>query len=65
MPTEIKELYENVETLIRVRENFHKAFHLLADKEKILIINGNQTVNEVSSEIWDKVTKLILFKHIA
>lgn len=59
------ELYENVETLIRVRENFHKAFHLLADKEKILIVNGNQDVNEVSAEIWEKVSKLFLFKHMA
>jgi thymidylate kinase len=53
------ELYEKIEMLIQVSENFYHTFRLLSEKERILIVDGNQTVNEISEEIWNNVSELL------
>jgi len=53
------ELYEKIEMLIQVSENFYHAFRLLSEKERILIVVVNQTVSEISEEIWNNVSELL------
>ena len=50
------EIYENLETLTRVRDAFHNAFCDLDDN--VAIVNANRTPEEISDEIWDIYSKL-------
>ena len=50
------EIYENLETLTRVRDAFHKAFRDLDDN--VAIVNANRTPEEISDEIWKIYSKL-------
>ena len=52
------DLYETLENLKKVRENFFKAFDQLP-QEKIVIIDGNQSEEKVRAEIVREVGKLI------
>lgn len=53
------ELYENLENLKKVRDNYYKSFELLKNKENIIIIDGNKSINEVSDSIWNSVKQFI------
>lgn len=52
------EIYENVETLTKVRDAFHKALTDLGDSENIAIVNAYRTPEEISDEIWEIYSKL-------
>ena len=52
------ELYEKLDTLVQVRENFYGVFRLLVDTENIFVVDGNRNVEEISDEIWEYVSKL-------
>lgn len=54
-----KELYETVENLTAVRNEYFKAFELLKASEKIFITDGNKNAAAVSAEIWQTVQALI------
>jgi len=45
------ELYETFDNLVKVRDNFFKAFEQLNDREKIWIVDGNRPVAEVADEV--------------
>ncbi|MFY8091005.1 MAG: dTMP kinase [Chitinophagaceae bacterium] len=45
------ELYETEENLIAVRNNYLKAFDLIGKSEKIVLINGNQSTENVFQDI--------------
>lgn len=47
------EIYENVETLTKVRDAFHKALDDLKATENIAIVNAYRTPEEISDEIWE------------
>ena len=53
------ELYESTENLRQVKEKYFEAFELLADKEKISVINGNRPEKEIANDIWREVSKLV------
>ncbi len=45
------ELFENVEKLTAVRNAYLKAFEMMKDKENIIIINGDQSMEEVAKDV--------------
>jgi dTMP kinase len=53
------ELYESTENLKNVREKYFEAFRLLEGKEKIFIINGECSAEEISKDIWGEVSNLM------
>lgn len=53
------ELYESIENLKKVKEKYFQAFEMLREKEKIFIINGERSEEEISNDIWKEVSKLV------
>ncbi|MEL6864476.1 MAG: dTMP kinase [Bacteroidota bacterium] len=49
------ELYETLDNLIAVRNKYFEAFDLLADQEKIAIIDGNQPIDAITAAIWETI----------
>lgn len=45
------ELFENTEKLTAVRNAYLKAFEMMKDKENIIIINGDQSMEAVAKEV--------------
>jgi len=52
------ELYETLDNLKQVRAKFLEAFEKLKDEEKIVTINGNQTVAAIAEDIWREIIQL-------
>ena len=52
------ELYETLENLQQVRNKFLEAFDKLKDIEKIVAIDGNQTVQAISEDVWKVIENL-------
>lgn len=50
-----QELFEEKSRLVKVRENYLKAFALLEKEEKYVIIDGNQSQEEIAGIVWDNV----------
>lgn len=50
-----QELFEEKSRLVQVRNNYKKAFELLKNEEKVIIIDGNQTQDEVAASIWSEL----------
>jgi dTMP kinase len=53
------ELYESVENLKQVRNKYFEAFDKLKLDEKIFIVNGNRSVEEIFNDVWEKVKPLL------
>jgi len=53
------ELYESVENLKQVRNKYFEAFDKLKLEEKIFIVDGNRSVEEIFNDVWQKVKPLI------
>lgn len=51
-----QELFEKKSRLEQVRENYKKAFQLLEEQETVVVIDGNQSPEEIAEEVW-KVVK--------
>ena len=52
------ELYETLENLQNVRRKYLEVITLLKDQEKVSIVSGNNSPENISNEIWDEMTKL-------
>ena len=52
------EIYENVETLTKVRDAFRKALDDLGATENIAIVNAYRTPEEIANEIWEIYSRL-------
>lgn len=52
-----QELFEKKSRLIKVRENYKKAFQLLEKEEKVVIIDGNQSQEKLADLVWDEVKR--------
>lgn len=52
------ELFETKERLKLVRENYQKAFHLLEEKERCVIVDGNRSEEEIAQSVWEIVRRL-------
>ena len=50
-----QELFEKKSRLVKVRENYKKAFDLLAGEEKYAVIDGNQPVEAIADGVWEAV----------
>ena len=50
-----QELFEKKSRLVEVRENYKKAFDLLAGEEKYTVIDGNQSREAIADNIWEAV----------
>lgn len=55
-----QELFEKKSRLVKVREKYFEAIEKLKDKENIIIIDGNQSVENISRDIWQQVEKSVL-----
>lgn len=49
------ELYEKKSRLIQVRENYKLAFEKMKNEETYIIVDGSQSPENISAEIWDRV----------
>jgi dTMP kinase len=52
------EIYETEENLVAVRNNYLKAFELMANEEKIVFINGNQPQEMVFKEVINLIKNI-------
>lgn len=53
------EMYEKIDIMKKVRENYFKSFERLNPFEKIVIINGNNTMENVENQILQAVKKIV------
>jgi dTMP kinase len=49
------EMYETLENLTAVYNNYATAINLIKDKEKVVVVNGNQALEQVAADIWEEV----------
>lgn len=56
---EIAELYETNEILTKVRNNFLKAIEITSNEEKVFVLDGNKTIEEVGIEIYDIINSVL------
>ena len=57
------ELYETKERLESVRNGYFSAFELMKDEERIFVVDGNRSIEEIAKEIEEIVIKLIFQKY--
>lgn len=56
------EMYEKIDILKQVRQNYFKAFDALRNTEKIVVIDGNGTMGDVEQAIFAEVEKALIKK---
>jgi dTMP kinase len=49
------ELYETLDNLRNVRAKYLEAFDKLKEEEHVVIIDGNRSIEEIASDIWDNI----------
>jgi dTMP kinase len=54
------EIYETLENLENVRNKYFEIFDLLKDEEKVSQINGDQSHEAISQQIWGSIKKELL-----
>ncbi|MEF9915981.1 MAG: dTMP kinase [Lachnospiraceae bacterium] len=52
-----QELFEKKSRLVSVREKYLEAFEKLKNSEIVIIIDGNQSPQEIAKDIWEEVKK--------
>ena len=52
------EMYEKIDVMQKVRANYFKAFDKLRDKEKIVVVDGNTSLQKVEDAIFNEINKL-------
>ena len=50
------ELFENKQRLIEVRNKYLELLNKFSQTENIILIDGNQSIEKISDDIWDKVS---------
>ena len=58
-PDEAIEIYENVESLTKISRQFETVFEKLKDRENIVYIDADGTIEEVSARLYDAYEKYI------
>jgi dTMP kinase len=53
------DMYEKIDILKRVRDNYFLAFERLKDQEKVIIVDGNDLPDRVEKNIWKIVQDLL------
>lgn len=54
------EIYETLDNLKQVQQQYFKAFELLRNEENICIINGNNSPEKIAQNIYEKFVELCL-----
>ena len=57
------DLFETKERLTEVRNCYLSLIEQLSTTEQIIIINGNQSVEQIADEIWQKTSTLFTDIH--
>lgn len=52
-----QELFEKKSRLVKVREKYFEAFEKLKDTERIVVIDGNRSPEEIAEDIWREVSQ--------
>lgn len=55
-----QELFEKKSRLVKVREKYMEAFERLKDVEKIVVVDGNKSQEEIADNIWNEVQEFFL-----
>lgn len=55
----IKEKYEDIEHLKKVRNNYLFAFDRLKNIEDVVVIDGNKSLEEIANDTWDAIKKVL------
>ena len=50
-----QELFEKKSRLVKVREKYFEAFEKLKETEKVIIIDGNKSKQDIADDIWEKI----------
>ena len=50
-----QELFEKKSRLVKVREKYFEAFEKLKGEERVIVIDGNRSVQEIADDIWERV----------
>jgi dTMP kinase len=53
------DLFEKIDILTQVRDNYFAAFERLKDHETVVVVDGNVSEEEVEQAIWCHVTRMI------
>ncbi len=53
------EIYEKIDIMKKVRDNYFKAFDRLKHQEAVIIIDGNDTQDKVAEKVWDQICQLV------
>ena len=53
------EIYENVERLTSVRNQFFRVFESLSERDRVCVVNAARTVEEIHEEIAGIVAELL------
>ena len=53
------ELYESLENLQQVRNKYFEAFDKLKHEEQIFIVDGNRSVEEIFTDVWNKIKGML------
>lgn len=53
------QLYESLENLHNVRSKYFEAFDKLKNEEKIFIVDGNRSLDDISNDVWNNVHPLL------
>lgn len=53
------EIYEKIDIMKQVRANYFRAFDRLKDEERVIVIDGNETPQNVEQSVWAEVSQLV------
>ena len=53
------DLFEKIDILTQVRDNYFAAFERLKDQETVVVVDGNATEQEVEQSIWHHVCRQV------
>lgn len=54
-----QELFEKKSRLVKVREKYLEAFEKLADVERVVVIDGSRSRQEIADDIWREVSRCL------
>lgn len=57
-----QELFEKKSMLVKVRDNYMKAFKLLEKDEKVFIVDGNRPQEDIAETVWNAAREYFSFE---
>ncbi len=55
-----QELFEKRSRLVKVREKYFEAFEKLKGEERVVIVDGNRSQQEIADDIWGKIKDFLI-----